>query len=84
MIEAIYKHRNDYIIKNYTEPRFIIMTPQQRAELKRDVNDFSYSVDAVSETFRGILVHVARKEVDMSDWLFYNSAIDIRSEDVRD
>lgn len=80
--DIIYKHMRDYERKNYHMPRFIIMTPQQRADIRREdwMHVFYGPVD-VSETYMGILVHVAPADLNMHDWLYYESAIDIRSED---
>ena len=81
IIETIYKHRSDYIAKNYHEPRQIIMTHEQKRELKMNNADYMrLNPDAPLETFMGMLVHVARPELDMSDWLYYNGCIDVRND----
>lgn len=79
--QLVHQERNKYIASYYYEPVGVIMTPRQRHDLMADEYAMHYFQYSYLNKCFGLIMHIERKELDMSNWLHYNQYIDIRSYD---
>jgi hypothetical protein len=84
--EAIYKKMREKERSIYPtdhDPRYwIVISHEQRREIMSNPTvsyDMIRSLEDGTVVFMGYPLHVERKDLDMSGWLFYNSCIDVRN-----